>query len=163
MNEIALSDSPSSRQKAGLLVRMANAVEDSNARRRRLHGKDIDGEAVDQLIDDLAYDLTHKRASSHSSRVAPHWEATQRRTITGRGTPVHAQQVQLLYTAMIRYRENADLRYQLLELRHLDLSRSFAELEARYRILQNEQEAWKQSYRLYNSNKAAAWIRVPIA
>lgn len=149
--ESELLNSPASKQKAQMLLKMANAVEDSSTRRRqRLHDEGIDGEAVSQLIDDLEQDLTIGQPKT-SRRRASHGDIpnikSHKRPLEplGRGSPVQLQQVQLLYTAMIRYRENADLRYQLLELRHLDLSRSFVELETRYRHLETEQEGWKQS------------------
>ena len=231
-SDVVPAAAPSHEQKAQLLLEMANAVEESNARKRHYQYQHqqhhrVDAFAMDQLINDLesasaavcgakpamyATDATiepTKNASasavngdsaatsamtvslesktsvlSEEQRNTPNHQSTddsmrkyverQRRQPTPRQhpqqspkmqqqhpqhsrprprprrtsaapVPVDPYQVQLLYTAMVSYRENTDLRYQLLELRHLDLRQSFVEMETRYRLLEHQQEAWKQS------------------
>ena len=145
---VKMSTSSATKQKAKLLVKMANAVEDSSTRRRNelQQHYHVDSESVEELLrglEDETYSTTPS-ASSASSRkhgsTIPHRQQQQHRH-----HPVDQYQVQILYKAMISYRENAHLRYLLLELRHLDLKQSFVELESRYRRLETEQEAWKQS------------------
>lgn len=143
-------DSPTSKQKAKLLLKMANAVEDSSARRRqRLSNKYIDGDSIDRLVDDLDHNNNSNKRRGQDAQFKPPSigsDSQQRRySHTKKVRPVQPQQIHLLYTATIRFQENADLRYQMLELKHLDLTRSFLELENRYRHLESEREAWKQS------------------
>jgi hypothetical protein len=126
-----------SKHKTRLLLQMANAVEESNARsRQRLHhGGAVDAETVDQLLWEL---------EQEAPSATCHDRTTPSNRISSSGM-VQPQQVHFLYRAMIRYRENAELRYKQLELRHLDLSQAFMNLESRYRTLESQQEAWKQS------------------
>ena len=227
---VAAAAAPSHEQKAQLLLEMANAVEESNARKRHYQYQHqqhhhVDAFAMDQLINDLesasaavcgakpaiyateaieptknssapmaigdsaatstmTASLESETSVLSAEQKTPNQNSTgtndsmrkyverQRRKPIPRQHPPHSQQqkqqqqsrqrprprrtsaapvpvdpyqVQLLYAAMVSYRENSDLRYQLLELRHLDLRQSFVEMETRYRLMESQQEAWKQS------------------
>jgi len=201
-------------QKAQLLLDIANAVEESNARKRHFqhklahnNGGFVDTIVMDALIDDLESAAGGKATTVHAGATCEDRAATATSTLNrvtsslesadnislvetttntaptsncGKGTgdrsnpeqlqknlpqfqfqgqgespsnnisgkdrvPVDHHQIQLLYSAMISFRENADLRYQLLELRHLDLRKAFVELETRYRKVQAQEEAWRKS------------------
>ncbi|CAB9512110.1 expressed unknown protein [Seminavis robusta] len=116
------------RDKATVLLRLAEAVEDSSQRRRR--GSTVTVTAAD--LSQLSYDLTVAASEIPSSSQTSPLGAPEEITSVDQVQSTIQNVVQAVY----QLREHSHLKYQMLEMKYFDLKRHAFDVEHQNRKLQ---------------------------